>query len=229
MLRLDGIALRQGGFSLSADFTADDPVTAVIGPSGSGKSTLLGAIAGFVDPVDGRILWQGEPIHHLPPFDRPVAMLFQDGNLFPHLTVGENLALALGPRLDPGEDGRARIAAGLERVGLSGLSGRKPGSLSGGQRSRAALARALLQDRPLVLLDEAFGALGPALKDEMLDLSVAVLREAGRQLLLVTHDPEDAKRVAGAVIAVAEGRAFPPAPTADFFADPPAAIRTYLG
>ncbi|MDC0116253.1 ATP-binding cassette domain-containing protein, partial [Octadecabacter sp.] len=106
---------------------------------------------------------------------------------------------------------------------------RKPSALSGGQQSRAALARALLQDRPFMLMDEPFSALGPALKDQMLDLSVDLARQAGRTIIMVTHDPADALRVAGGIIGVAEGRAWPPTATTTFFDDPPEPFRAYLG
>ena len=117
----------------------------------------------------------------------------------------------------------------LERVGLNGLSGRKPGALSGGQQSRAALARALLQDRPIMLMDEPFSALGPALKDQMLDLSVDLARDAGRTIIMVTHHPADAARVADNIIGVADGRAWTPTSTRVFFDAPPEPFKDYLG
>jgi thiamine transport system ATP-binding protein len=200
-----------------------------MGPSGGGKSTLLAAIAGFIMPNAGRILWVGTDISGRPPGHRPVSILFQDNNLFPHLTVAENLALGLGRSLRPSAQDRHRISAVLSRVGLTGLEGRKPGALSGGQQSRAALARVLISDRPLVLLDEPFAALGPALKQEMLDLAAETLAETGRTLMMVTHDPADARRIANVVIVVAEGRADPPVATESVLAHPPAALRAYLG
>ena len=173
MLTLETATFQQGGFALSADWAiAPCSVTAVIGPSGAGKSTLLGGIAGFVPQSGGRLMWDGTDLTGLSPDKRPVSMLFQDNNLFPHLTVLQNVALALGRKLRPNADVRQQVQAMLERVGLQGLADRKPAGLSGGQQSRVALARALLQDRPVLLLDEPFGALGPALKNEMLDLMV---------------------------------------------------------
>lgn len=230
MLQLDGIVLEEPGFRLSADLTVPKGARcAVLGPSGAGKSTLLNAIAGFVAPKAGRVLWEGRVMDALPPGERPVTILFQDQNLFPHLTVERNLALGLAPdgRMPP--EVRARVAAALERTGLAGLGGRKPGELSGGQQGRAALARALLRARPLLLLDEPFAALGPALKAEMLDLVAEVAGETGATVLMVTHDPQDAQRFAGLTILVAEGRAATPAPTGELFADPPPALRAYLG
>jgi thiamine transport system ATP-binding protein len=230
MLQLDRLTLAQGSFRLSADITlATGSRTAVMGPSGGGKSTLLATIAGFVAPASGRILWFGADITATPPGDRPVAILFQNHNLFPHLTVAQNVGLALAPRLRLTATERARVEQALDRVGLAGLADRRPAALSGGQQSRAALARTLLSDRPLVLMDEPFAALGPALRTEMLDLTLATLGATGRTLLLVTHDPDDARRLAGDLVLVADGVVTPPAPAAAMFADPPPALRAYLG
>jgi thiamine transport system ATP-binding protein len=202
-------------------------VTAVIGPSGGGKSTLLSAIAGFLVPAEGQIRWQGQDITGLPPGDRPVAILFQDQNLFPHLTLAQNLGLALGPRLRLTADQRARVEGALRDVGLEGLGARRPGDLSGGQQARAALARVLLSDRPIVLLDEPFAALGPALRAEMLELCAE--RLAGRCVLMVTHLPEDARRLAPQTVLVEGGAATGPCPTAALLDDPPPALAAYLG
>lgn len=229
MLRLEQVHVRWDDFTLDADLTLPEGGRlAVIGPSGSGKSTLLAAISGFSPPIGGRILWQGNIISTLPPWERPVAILFQDGNLFPHLTIAQNVALALSPRRRPDPAARARVAAMLERVGLAGMGDRRPGQLSGGQQSRAALARVLLQDRPVVLLDEPFAALGPGLKDEMLHLAAGWLAEAGRTFLLVTHDPDEARAVADGIILVMDGRAHGPFPVA-ILDDPPPALAAYLG
>ena len=230
MLTFDRLVLAQEGFELRADFTlSPGGIAAVIGPSGAGKSTLLSAIAGFFPPASGRILWRGEDLVPLAPGARPVSILFQDQNLFPHLTIADNLGLGLRPDLRLSVGDRARIAAALDRVGLSGLGLRKPGTLSGGQQSRAALARALLRARPLLLLDEPFAALGPALKAEMLDLVAEIAGETATTVLMVSHDPADARRIAGQTILVADGLAHPPADTATLFAAPPAALAAYLG
>ncbi|MCC5974127.1 MAG: ATP-binding cassette domain-containing protein [Rubellimicrobium sp.] len=230
MLTLDGLQIALGAFRLAADLSIPAGArVAVIGPSGGGKSTLLLAIAGFVGLQAGRILWDGRDLTALPPGTRPVSVLFQDNNLFPHLSVLQNVGLGIAPRLrlSPGDAARARAV--LMRVGLAGMEDRKPGALSGGQQSRAALARVLVSDRPLVLLDEPFAALGPALKDEMLDLAATTLSETGRTFVMVTHDPSDALRIADSVILVADGRAAPPTPTEQILSDPPPALRSYLG
>ena len=229
MLRLEGVEIRQEGFRLTADWAVPaGEKLAVIGPSGAGKSTLLMALAGFV-PHGGRVLWQGSDLGPMAPGDRPLSILFQDQNLFPHLTVAQNLGLGLSPRLRLTPADHDRIAATLGRVGLGGMGTRKPGQLSGGQIGRAALARALLRARPLLLLDEPFAALGPALKAEMLDLVTETAVETGATVLMVTHDPADARRFADQTVLVADGVAHAPQPTAALFAVPPPALATYLG
>lgn len=230
MLQLDRIRITQDDFHLSADWTLPTGArAAVIGPSGAGKSTLLSVIAGFLAPEQGRVLWQGQDLGPSAPGDRPLSMLFQDQNLFPHLTLAQNLGLGLRPDLRLSAAEWLRVEVSLGRVGLSGMGQRKPGQLSGGQMGRAALARALLRARPLLLLDEPFAALGPALKAEMLALVTEVTGEAGTTVLMVTHDPQDALRFAERTILVAENRAMPPVPTKALFADPPPALRAYLG
>lgn len=227
-LTFDAAAIRLDGFRLAADWRVEaGERIAILGPSGAGKSTLLMALAGFVPLAAGRICWQGQDIGALPPARRPVATLFQDQNLFPHLTVAQNLGLGLSPRLRLDAAQHARIAEVLDKVGLSGLGERRPAQLSGGQQGRAALARALLQDRPVLALDEPFAALGPKLKVDMLDLVADTA--AGATVLMVTHDPADARRLAGRTVLVADGVAHAPMPTARFLDDPPPALRDYLG
>ena len=217
-------------FRLAADFAVPAGArVAVMGPSGAGKSTLLAAVAGFQPLTSGRVLWNGADLVPLAPGARPVSMLFQDNNLFPHLSVAQNIGLGLRPdlRLTPAQ--HAAVALAIARVGLEGMGGRKPGALSGGQQSRVALARVLLRARPVLLLDEPFAALGPALKAEMLELVAVIVREAGATLLMVTHDPADARAIADLTVVVEGGVAHPPAPTGALLDAPPAALRAYLG
>ncbi|WP_299360213.1 ATP-binding cassette domain-containing protein [uncultured Paracoccus sp.] len=219
-----------GDFTLRADLTVPAGArVAVIGPSGSGKSTLLALVAGFLRPDAGAVLWQGRDLAPLPPGERPVSILFQDQNLFPHLTVAQNVALGLRPdlRLTPAQ--HAAVAAALQSVGLAGMGGRRPAALSGGQQGRVALARVGLRARPILLLDEAFAALGPALKDEMLDLVAGIARDGNATVLMVTHDPDDARRFADLTIVVDEGVAAPPQPTGPLLDNPPPGLRAYLG
>lgn len=163
------------------------------------------------------------------PGQRPVSVLFQDQNLFPHLSVAQNVGLGLRPdlRLTPAD--RDRVAQVLAEVGLEGLADRRSADLSGGQQGRVALARVLLRARPLLLLDEPFAALGPALKSEMLALLARIADRTGATVLMVTHDPEDARRFAPQTILVEGGVAHPPVPTGPLLDDPPPGLRAYLG
>lgn len=228
MLRFDDVSVEQGPFTLTADLTlSSGAITGVLGPSGAGKSTLLALAAGFLTPKSGRILMDGNDVTSLPAQKRPMSMLFQDSNFFPHLSVEMNVALGLSPSIRLTADVRAKVEDVLSHVGLTGLGSRRPAELSGGQQSRAALARALLRRRPLVLLDEPFSALGPALRNEMLDLVADVL--SGTTILMVTHAPEDAQRIAREVVFVDAGVAHGPLSTAEVLADPPDALKAYLG
>ncbi len=230
MLRLEGTEIRQGNFALRADMTLEGAQKyAVIGPSGAGKSTLLNALCGFVPLTQGRMFWKGDDITDAAPGARPMTMVFQDNNLFPHLSVAQNVGLGLRPdlRLDPEDE--KKVSDALKRVGLQDHMTKRPGALSGGQQSRAALARVLVQARPLVLLDEPFAALGPALRNEMLDLVQELIEETQAALIMVTHAPEDVRRVADQVIFVADGVAQQPAPAAALMSNPPPALRDYLG
>jgi thiamine transport system ATP-binding protein len=158
-----------------------------------------------------------------------VTILFQDQNLFPHLTIAQNLGLGLRPDLRLSRAERDRVDQALERTGLTGLGPRRPAQLSGGQASRAALARALLRARPILMLDEPFAALGPALRAEMLTLVGDVADVTGALVLMVTHDPGDARALGGLTSFVADGVAMPPVDTAALLDHPPAALRDYLG
>lgn len=221
MLKLEHIRLGLGDFALSANWqVAKGARLAVIGPSGAGKSSLLLAIAGFLQPSQGRIFWDGQDITALPAQQRPVSMLFQDQNLFPHMTLAQNVVLGLtaGRRAAPDQVARADHA--LARVGLQGMGGRKPAQVSGGQMARAALARVLLQARPLLLLDEPFAALDTALRADMLDLLDQVAFETQATVLMVSHDLRDAQRFASHVVQVNGGVAAPPVAKDTFFATP---------
>lgn len=230
MLTLDNLILRQEGFSLRASWQARaGEKLALIGPSGAGKSSLLSAIAGFYAPAAGRVLWQGQDMTAMPPGQRPLSILFQDQNLFPHLTLAQNTGLGLRPDLRLDRAGWARAEAALDRVGLGGMGARKPGEISGGQASRAALARVLLRARPVLLLDEPFAALGPALKSEMLTLLSELSAEHNTTVLMVTHEPRDALEFAPLTVLVAGGEAAAPMPSAALLADPPPELRAYLG
>lgn len=229
-IRLEDVVLRRDAFTLKGTLTISAGIaTAVIGPSGGGKSTLLDLIAGFEVPDQGRILIGGQDVTELPPAHRPVAQVFQDNNLFPHLSVLQNVGLARAPNSSLGAQDRAAVMQVLSEVGLAGFEARKPATLSGGQQSRAALARALLQDRPVLLLDEPFAALGPALRAEMLALVARLQKQAGLTVVMVTHDPADARKLAAETIVVVDGSIREPRPTEALFAHPDPALAAYLG
>ncbi len=230
MLKLDACKIANGDFTLTADLhVATAASVAIIGPSGAGKSTLLEAIAGFRDLTSGRIFWNGDDLKDQPPGKRPLAVLFQDNNLFPHLSAEQNVSVGIRPNGRLTQDEHAVVGAALDRVGLSGMGARKPSELSGGQQSRVALARVLVQRRDLLLLDEPFAALGPALKAEMLDLVADLIAGTNTTLLMISHDPQDARRITEQAILVADGAAHPPEATDQLLDNPPPSLRDYLG
>ncbi|WBU57239.1 thiamine ABC transporter ATP-binding protein [Paracoccus sediminicola] len=230
MLRFEAAEARLGDFRLRADFGIDAGArVAVIGPSGSGKSTLLGTVSGFVPLSSGRVCWQGRDMGVLAPGERPVSVLFQDQNLFPHLSVAQNVGLGLRPDLRLSADQERAVSRALDEVGLSGMAERRPANLSGGQQSRVALARVALRARPVLLLDEAFSALGPALKSEMLELLGRIAERSGATVLMVTHDPKDARAFAPQTVVVIDGLAQPAVPTGPLLDHPPAPLAAYLG
>jgi thiamine transport system ATP-binding protein len=205
-------------------------ITAIMGPSGSGKSTLLNLVAGFETPASGRILIGGADVTALPPAGRPVSMVFQENNLFAHLDVAKNVGLGRSPALRLTADDRLAVGEALSRTGLAGKEHRLPRELSGGERQRVALARVLVRNRPVLLLDEPFGSLGPALREDMLDLLVGVQAERRMTVLFVTHQPGDARRIADNIVFLEEGTVVAAGPTAHFFAkDGPEAFRHYIG
>ncbi len=229
MLTCENLTLTQGDFQLSADLSfRPGGITALIGPSGAGKSTLLSALAGFLTPSSGKVSYDGQDLTGTAPGARPISILFQDNNLFPHLSIGQNAGLGLQPKLRLSDSQKAQVATVLDQVGLHGMADRKPAALSGGQQSRAALARVLLADRPVILLDEPFAALGPALRSEMLDLVQKTLLRTDRTVIMITHDPADAQRVANETALVADGIVHPAIPTDQLFAAPPPALAAYL-
>ena len=229
MLRLDQVILRQGGFVLDVDLSVPKGARlAVMGASGSGKTTLLNLIAGFLSPDAGRVLIDGVDVSRAVVADRPVSLLFQDGNLFPHLTVFQNVALGLRPDLRLTDDQTQRVEGSLAKVGLDGMGARKPAALSGGQQSRVALARMLLRDRPLVLLDEPFAALDPGLRHEMLGLLRALCDENALTLLMVSHDMRDARQLCDRLCLLQAGRIVAEGEMAALLQDPPPELMPWV-
>ena len=210
MLNLN-FSLKESYLTISTNISLEpNKIYAVVGPSGAGKSTFLNLISGFASISSGSIIWNEQEISHLPPAKRSVSILFQDNNLFPHLSVWRNLALAVTHWPKISRDNEEKIKAVMSEVGILGLENRKPSELSGGQQSRVALARVLLQKNKILLLDEPFSALGPSLKDQMLELIKKIAKNKKLLVLMVTHEPADAKKVASQTLVVKDKKVHPP-------------------
>jgi len=210
MLNLN-FSFEENYLAISANLSLEsNKIYAIIGPSGAGKSTFLNLISGFSEISSGSILWNEQEISDLPPSKRNISILFQDNNLFPHLSVWRNLALAVSHWPKISNDDEAKLHSVISEVGIRGLENRKPSQLSGGQQSRVALARVLLQKNKILLLDEPFAALGPSLKDQMLELIEKIARNRGLLVLMVTHDPADANKIASETIVVKNNKVHPP-------------------
>jgi len=217
-IAFDGIVYGIGDLSAKFSFQREaGTVTAILGPSGAGKSTLLNLAAGFLTPDTGRILLNGKMINNLAPSERGISMVFQDNNLFAHLNIRTNIGLGLDPSLRLDASAWSQVETALERVGLAGFGKRMPGTLSGGERQRVALARAFARRRPLLLLDEPFDGLGPGLAADMMGLMLEIRAEVGATVLMVTHDPDEARAAADEILFIAKGRIAADAPAAGFF------------
>ena len=207
MIRLDNVFLADDALPMAFDLqVAVGERIAIVGPSGAGKSTLLNLIAGFVLPTQGNIWLNGENHTRSAPYERPVSMLFQENNLFPHLTVQQNLALGLKTSLKLTALEQDQIERVADAVGLTSFLSRLPNSLSGGQKQRVALARCLLRDKPILLLDEPFSALDPELRLDMLNLIDELCRSKNLTLLLVTHQPSELTGKVDRMLRIENGR-----------------------
>ena len=193
-------------------------VTAVLGPSGSGKSTLLRAVAGLEPVSAGTIAYDGRDLGRIPTHKRGFALMFQDGQLFPHQTVGRNVGYALRLRHRPGAE--ARVAELLELVGLAGYEDRMPATLSGGERQRVALARSLAVEPRMLLLDEPLSALDRDLRERLAGELHEILTRAGTTALLVTHDQEEAFAIADRMAVLRDGRLVQSGTVADVWRAP---------
>ncbi|MEO8758368.1 MAG: ATP-binding cassette domain-containing protein [Devosia sp.] len=202
MLTLDEVTFAYTAASPAYRFTLDAPageITAIRGQSGSGKSTLLDLVAGFLTPASGTIRVDSTDITALPPEQRPVSILFQAETLFEHLSAARNVALGL-PRPDP-----TRIAAALAEVGLPDIGTQRAATLSGGQKQRVALARTLLRDKPVLLLDEPFSALDDETRAAARTLVRSLTRKHQWATVLVTHHVDDISAIADRVYLLENG------------------------
>lgn len=231
MLRVDDCVLTYPDFRASYSLAVEHgALCAVVGPSGGGKTTLLHLIAGFEKPESGRITFEGADLTGLPPARRPVAIVFQDHNLFPHLSAHDNVALGVRPSLNLDAVERGLVREALEAVELRTLAERRPVEMSGGQRQRVALARAIAGAKPLLLLDEPLSGLDPGLRRSMVTTIDDLRRSRGVTVLMTIHTPEDIGGAADWMAFVAEGEVIAsgrPAEVLDPARDP--RISAFLG
>ncbi len=208
-VRIEGVTKTFGKFYACDDISLDvyrGEFFALLGGSGSGKSTLLRVLAGFETPDRGRVLIDGVDVTALPPYQRPVNMMFQSYALFPHMTVAQNIAFGLKQDRLPAGEIRDRVQAMLELVQMPQLGNRKPDQLSGGQRQRAALARALARQPKLLLLDEPLGALDKRLRERTQFQLVNIQEQVGTTFIMVTHDQEEAMTMSSRIAVMDAGR-----------------------
>lgn len=210
-LILNNISITRRGIPLFAPLSLQldaGQIGTVMGPSGAGKSTLFDAIAGHLAgdfACSGDIVLNGQRLNDVPAQNRRIGLMFQDAVLFPHMSVGDNLAFGLAAQIKSRPDRRAQVTAALQRAGLAGMQDRDPATLSGGERARAALMRTLLA-RPLaLLLDEPFSKLDAALRAEMRAFTFQHIRASAIPALMVTHDIEDAQAAEGPVLHLGKG------------------------
>jgi putative spermidine/putrescine transport system ATP-binding protein len=209
VVSLEGVTKRYGDVVAVAGLDleiADGEFFSMLGPSGSGKTTTLRLIAGFELPTSGRIRLLGRDVSSLAPFDRDVNTVFQDYALFPHMTVGENVAYALMVRRVPRAAREQRVTEALRTVRLDGYQSRRPGQLSGGQRQRVALARALVNRPRVLLLDEPLGALDRKLREQMQLELKEIQQRVGITFIFVTHDQEEALTMSDRIAVFNAGR-----------------------
>ena len=227
IVELQAIVYRYEAMVIHYDVVVDaGSFVAVIGPSGAGKSTLLSLIAGFDRPERGRVVLDGQDVTDRAPADRPVTTLFQEHNLFPHLTAAQNVGLGIHPGLRLSAADRHRVDEAMGRVGLDGMGRRLPRELSGGERQRVALARSMARARPILLLDEPFAALGPAQRREMVGLVDRLRRDRGMTVIMVSHQLDEVRAVAERALFVQDGTIIADDSIESLIARPPVAAIT---
>ena len=209
-VKISGVAKRYGnGAPVLTDISVNFPqgsFTSLLGPSGSGKTTLLRIVAGFITPDQGTVTIGPRDVTRTPVWARNIGMVFQSYALFPHMTVAENVAFGLGRKGIKGADAAARVTRALEMVRLPGFGERLPKQLSGGQQQRVAMARAIVTEPSVLLLDEPLSALDRRLRQEMQVELLRIQREIGLTTIFVTHDQEEALTLSDNVAILDKGR-----------------------
>ncbi len=208
IVRFENVVKRFGDFVAVKDCTLDiyeREFFALLGPSGCGKTTLLRMLAGFEKPTSGRILVAGQDITELPPYERPVNMMFQSYALFPHMTVEQNIGFGLKQEGYPKEQIAARVDEAMAMLELGRFGKRKPHQLSGGQQQRVALARAIAKKPRIVLLDEPLGALDKRLRQTAQFELMGIQERTGTTFIIVTHDQEEAMTVSSRIAVMDHG------------------------
>ncbi len=207
MLKLRALRFSYGEEDYQFDLSAGSHSTsAIMGKSGSGKSTLLNLIAGFLKPSGGDIQWLGESILSLPAEKRPITTLFQQHNLFPHLTLHQNLALGINPSLKLSKEQHQQLLQSLDAVGMAGMEYQSAHTLSGGEQQRVALARCLLRKKPILLMDEPFSALDEATRESMQVLTRDTIENNKLCAIIVTHSQNDAIALEASTYSLVNGR-----------------------
>jgi spermidine/putrescine transport system ATP-binding protein len=222
-IRFEGVTKKFGSLTAVEDLSISinrGEFFSLLGPSGCGKTTTLRMVAGFEQPTEGRIYLDGEPVEHVPPYERNVNTVFQSYALFEHLDVEGNVAFGLKRRKVPEDEIRRRVAEALELVQLTGREKQKPSQLSGGQKQRVALARALVNRPSVLLLDEPLGALDLKLRKQMQVELKSIQREVGITFIYVTHDQEEALSMSDRIAVMNEGRVIQCGPPEDIYERP---------
>ena len=223
-LRIDDVVKDFGGGAVAVNHVSVDiargEIFALLGASGCGKTTLLRMLAGFETPTSGRIVLNGQDLAHLPPYQRPINMMFQSYALFPHLTVWDNIAFGLRRDRLAKDKVTEKVEAMLKLVQLGKFGKRKPHQLSGGQQQRVALARSLAKQPQLLLLDEPLGALDKKLREETQIELVNIIEQVGVTCVMVTHDQEEAMTMATRIAVMSEGRVLQVGPPSEIYETP---------